>query len=104
MRLWKKYSQQSLKRMRSQKELFEFSWATREHVSEVSGKPLLPRYDYRWHWQFAHILSKGAYPAFKLKPENIMLMLPEEHERQEQYDLFNERKEALKRKYYEDKN
>jgi len=31
-------------------------------------------------------------------------MLPEEHEKQEQYDLFNERKEALKRQYYEDKN
>jgi hypothetical protein len=27
-------------------------------------------------------------------------MLPEEHEKQERYDLFNERKEALKRQYY----
>jgi len=87
--------------MRNQKELFEFVWATREHVSEVSGKPLLPRHDYRWHWQFAHILSKGSYPAFKLNPDNIMLMLPEEHEKQERYDLFNERKEALKLIYYE---
>jgi len=33
-----------------------------------------------------------------------MLMLPEEHEKQERYDLFNERKEALKRQYYENKN
>jgi len=30
-----------------------------------------------------------------------MLMLPEEHEKQERYDLFNERKEALKLIYYE---
>ena len=87
--------------MRSQKELFEFVWATRDHVSEVSGKPLLPRHDYRWHCQFAHILSKGQYPSFKLNPDNIMLMLPEEHEQQERYDLFNERKEALKLIYYE---
>tara|TARA_R110002020_G_scaffold303189_1_gene518525 strand:- start:297 stop:569 length:273 start_codon:yes stop_codon:yes gene_type:complete len=90
--------------MKSQKELFKHVWETREHVSEVSGKSLLPRSHYQWHWQFAHILSKGAYPAFKLNPNNIMLMLPEEHEKQEQYDLFNERKEALKRQYYENKN
>jgi len=87
--------------MRSQKELFEFVWATRDHVSEVSGKPLLPRHHYQWHWQFAHILSKGQYPSFKLNPDNIMLMLPGEHEKQERYDLFNERKEALKLIYYE---
>jgi hypothetical protein len=87
--------------MQNQKVLFEFVWATREHVSEISGKPLLPRHDYRWHWQFAHVLSKGTYPSFKLNPDNIMLMLLEEHENQECYKLFNERKEALKRIYYE---
>ena len=81
--------------------MFEYVWATREHISEVSGKALLPRHDYRWPWQFAHILSKGQYPSFKLNPDNIMLMLPEEHEKQERYDLFNERKEALKLIYYE---
>lgn len=87
--------------MKTQKELFTYIWETREHVSEVSGKQLLPRSHYKWHWQFAHILSKGAYPAFKLNPINIMLMLPKEHDKQEQYDLFNERKEALKLIYYE---
>lgn len=87
--------------MKSQKELFEYVWKTRGHVSEVSGKPLHPKGHSQWHWQFAHILSKGAYPAFKLNPINIMLMLPEEHQKQEQYDLFNERQAALKLIYYE---
>ena len=87
--------------MKSQKELFEYVWKTRGHVSAVSGKPLHPKCHSQWHWQFAPILSKGAYPAFKLNPINIMLMLPEEHLKQEQYDLFNERQAALKLIYYE---
>lgn len=86
--------------MKSQKELFEFVWATREQVSEVSGRPLLPRHHYQWHWQFAHVLNKGTYPAYKLNPDNIMMMLPEEHAIQERYDIFNERHTQLKRQYY----
>ena len=88
--------------MKSQKELFEFVWATREHVSEVSGKPLLPRHDCRWHWQFAHILSKGQYPSFKLNPDNIMLMLPEEHTIQERFQVFKDRQIDLKLRYYQE--
>ena len=88
--------------MQSQKQLFEFVWATRDHVSEVSGKPLLPRHDYRWHWQFAHILSKGAYPAFKLDPDNIMLMLPEEHTIQERFQIFKDKQIDLKLRYYKE--
>jgi len=56
---------------------------------------------WQWHWQFAHVLGKGSYPKYKLNPENIMLMLPEEHEKQENYQLFNERKIQLKKQYHE---
>ena len=87
--------------MKTQKQLFDYVWRTRDHVSEVSGKPLHPKGHWQWHWQFAHVLSKGTYPSFKLNPDNIMLMLPEEHESQERYELFNERKKALQRIYYE---
>lgn len=76
-------------------------WEDRPHLSEVSGKPLHPVGHWQWHWQFAHVLGKGSYPKYKLNPENIMLMLPEEHEKQENYQLFNERKIQLKKQYHE---
>ena len=85
----------------TQKQMFQQIWNDREHVSEVSGRPLLPQGHPQWHWQFAHVLSKGAFPRYKLNPNNIMLMLPEEHERQEQFDAFQRKKDELKRKYHE---
>lgn len=54
-------------------------WEERPHFSEVSGKPLLPMGAEMWHWQFAHILPKGAYPRYKLNPDNIILLTPDEH-------------------------
>ncbi|MCB9073995.1 MAG: hypothetical protein H6552_00460 [Chitinophagales bacterium] len=84
-----------------QKQLFLKIWETRPHVSEISGKPLLPVGHYQWHWQFAHVLNKGSYPRYKFKEENIMLMLPSEHEKQEQFKKFQDRKLELKSKYYE---
>lgn len=89
---------------KGQKALFEEIWEERPHISEVSGRPLLARGHWQWHHQFAHILGKGAYPAFKFKKENIMLMLPEEHEKQESFEKFQKRKEELKREYYEQSN
>lgn len=88
--------------MKTQKELFTYIWETREHVSEVSGKPLLPRSHYQWHWQFAHILSKAAYPTYKLNPDNIMLMLPEEHTIQERFQVFKDKQIDLKLRYYKE--
>lgn len=76
-------------------------WEDRPHLSEVSGKPLHPVGHWQWHWQFAHVLGKGSYPKYKLNPENIMLMLPEEHEKQESYQLFNEKRIKLKKEYHE---
>ena len=61
--------------------LFQAIWATRPHVSEISGERL-PQFDI---WNFAHILSKGSHPKFALKPENICLMTRAEH------DLYDNR-------------
>lgn len=85
---------------KNQTELFEHIWNTRPHVSEVSGKPLPYKGHPQWHWCFAHILSKGAYPSLRLEPENIILLTPDEHDIQETFLEFRERKQALKERYY----
>ena len=54
------------------------------------------------HWQCLHILPKGTYPKYKLEPKNILLALPDEHERQEQFDVFIEKRDELKREYYKE--
>lgn len=59
--------------------LFDRIYAERGGVSQISGKKLPEKGDSRYHWCFSHILTKGAYPKFKLKPENIKLVTPEEH-------------------------
>jgi hypothetical protein len=86
---------------KNQKELFRYIWETRPHVSEVSGKPLLEPHEFKWHWQFAHILNKGRFPSLRLDPRNIILLLPEEHEQQDQYEEFQVRKQKLMKEYYE---
>jgi hypothetical protein len=84
----------------NQIDLFRKVWAERPHISEVSGLPLYGEGHSLWHWQFAHVLGKGAYPRYKFREENIMLMRPEEHEKQEQFPKFCERRDELKSKYY----
>ena len=91
-----------MKKFKNQTELFAYIWETRPHISEVSGKPLLYPGSTKYHWQFAHILAKGHFPSYKLNPDNIMLMLPDEHERQEEFEYFIERKEELTRQYYKE--
>jgi len=88
--------------IRNQTELFNYVWNSRDHLSEVSGKPLLYHGHPQWHWQCCHILAKGPYPKYKLNPENIILMLPIEHDLQETFLEFQERKQKLKEKYYQE--
>lgn len=85
----------------NEKELFLEIWNERPHVSEVSGKSLLPYGHFKWHWQFAHVLNKGRFPSMRLRKDNILLMLPEEHDHQDRHDVFTERKEKLMREIYE---
>lgn len=87
---------------KNQIEMFKWIWENRPHVSEVSGEPLLYPGHRQWHWQFAHILNKGSYPLWKLNPDNIMLLLPEEHDRQDTFPAFRERHLELKQRYYKE--
>lgn len=87
---------------KNQLQLFNHIWESRPNFSEISGKPLLPKGHILWHHQFAHVLAKGHYPSYKLNADNIMLMLPEEHGKQETFSEFTEKKEELTRKYYKE--
>lgn len=89
-------------KFKNQKELFEHIWETRPHVSELSGKQLLPKGSFQWHWQFLHVLPKGSYPKWKLNPDNIILALPEEHENQNSFAKFEIKYSELRQKYYEE--
>ncbi len=78
-------------------------WNSRPHVSELSGKTLLPLSDPKWHWQFRHVLNKLRFPSLREDERNILLALPEEHEHQDRYEVFNKRKEELLHEIYSNK-
>ena len=85
----------------SQKEMFDWIWDNRPHISELSGQNLLPKGHPLWHWQFLHVLPKGKFKRMALNSDNILLGLPEEHEKQNQFEVFNQKYEQLAREYYE---
>jgi len=93
---------------KNQKEMFLYIWNTRGEAngykSELTDNQLYHINHPKWHFQFLHVLSKGAYPAYKLNPDNILLGTPEEHENQEQYEVFQDKKQDLKKAYYSDPN
>lgn len=91
-----------MKTFKNQKEMFDHIYEERGPFSELSGKPLLPKGHFKFYWQFLHVLGKGPYPAYKLNPNNILLGLPEEHEKQETYEVFKEKHAELKRQYYKE--
>jgi hypothetical protein len=68
----------------------------------LSGRQLLPEGHPQWTWQFLHVLSKGSYPGYKFNPDNILLALPDEHQRQEQFPAFIEKRDQLRREYYKE--
>lgn len=87
--------------------MFFHIWNTRPHQSFVSGKYLgeVPIAHY-----FAHVIGKGAYPSFKLNPDNIVLLTMEEHILYDTGDLSKlreikqwkplfEKRESLKQEY-----
>lgn len=90
---------------------FKEIWNERPRVSEVSGELLG---DYKPHY-FSHILTKSAYPAFRHRRENIVLMTQSEHSLwefgdREKLGLNNvwkriiDLEQTLKQMYYEETN
>ena len=66
---------------KNESEMFNWMWENLDHVSMVSGLPLHPKGHFKWFWQFAHVLgAKGSvYSKWRLNPNNVWLMLPDEH-------------------------
>lgn len=57
--------------------LFEAIWKSRPHVCQVTDQPIK-------HFSvscFMHVLSKGAYPKFRLFDRNILLVMPDVHDK-----------------------
>jgi hypothetical protein len=82
------------------REFFLQIWKKRQHLSEISGLPLVgePLSVY-----FHHILPKEKYPDASLDEENIILLTLNEHSNVEndmyKYEEVNIRREQLKKKY-----
>lgn len=57
----------------------------RERKCFITGKPLADKAYYaglkNFHQIFHHVLPKGLYPRFRLEKENIIMVLPEIHDR-----------------------
>lgn len=71
----------TIRKPSGERPLFIELWAKCAGKSEVSGTPLLPPEHPQFHYQGSHLLPKGTYPDYQLKPENIVMMTPEEHRR-----------------------
>lgn len=56
--------------------LFQSIWETRPHVSFVSGVDLGEEMNVS---MFSHLLTKAAYPGYRLYDKNIVLKTPQEH-------------------------
>lgn len=83
--------------------LFKQLWDFREHKSELSGKQI----SFFNINCFAHILPKGLYKDWRLKPGNIIIITHEEHWQQHHGTLppklkfkFNLLYNQLKSQYY----
>lgn len=80
-----------VKKPTGEADLFKCLFIERGMKCQITGKPLL--FDVN---SFAHILGKGAWPSFRLNPNNILMVLPEIHHL---YD--NSSREKLLAKYPE---
>ncbi len=60
--------------------LFKKLYSERERVCYLTGVGLNKYHNTRlFHNLFHHVLPKGLYPKYRLKPENIIMLLPDVH-------------------------
>ena len=91
--------------MYSQKNLFKEIWSKRKHNCFVCKKHLGNEAK---TFYFAHVLSKGAYPKYKLLHNNIVLLCRDHHYQYDfqgskddaKFDKLNEKKQKLKQQYH----
>lgn len=68
-----------------QLELFIQLYHEQATISAVSGAPLLPPGDPRFHEQGSHLLPKGTYPDYVVDPRNVVMVTPDEHRQWHHY-------------------
>lgn len=105
----KKVGLKTQKKQTGELEIYKEIWNERPHKSEIDGtylgEELQPIF-------FSHILSKGAYPSYRLDKRNIILKTPEQHQLWEfgdkkelrkdpNWNIVFERFDELKFEYYE---
>jgi hypothetical protein len=83
-------------------DLFVRIFYERGPFSELTGKriPYKPG-DTLFVNCFLHCVNKGRSPSLRMDPRNILIGLPEEHDRQDEYPVFTERKEEMLRTLYD---
>ena len=81
----------------SQYEMFKSIWDNNDHVSYLSGLPILISENTDlWFSIFAHVLSKAQnrYPEYKLYAKNIVMLTPFEHNLYDQGTIMQRAKYA----------
>lgn len=92
--------QPAIRQISEMQEFFLQIWKKRQHLSEVSGLPLVGE---ALSTYFHHILPKSKYPEAALDEENIILLTLNEHDQVEsdmyRYEEINNRRIKLLEKY-----
>ena len=71
-----------VRKVTGERELFVGLWAKAGGRSRISGEKLLPPEHPMFHFQFAHLAPKGAYPELRLMEENVWPVTVDEHKYQ----------------------
>ena len=71
-----------VRKVTGERELFVGLWAKAGGRSRISGEKLLPPEHPMFHFQFAHLAPKGAYPELRLMEENVWPVTVDEHQYQ----------------------